>query len=35
MLPPWWLDNKKLDFPRGYHIDFGAAWVPTLVQVLM
>lgn len=20
---PWWLDNKKLDFPRGYHIEFG------------
>ena len=20
---PWWLDNKKLDFPRGYHI---AVW---------
>ena len=19
---PWWLDNKKLDFPRGYHIEF-------------
>ena len=18
---PWWLDNKKLDFPRGYHIE--------------
>ena len=20
---PWWLDNKKLDFPRGYHIELG------------
>ena len=20
---PWWLDNKKLDFPRGYHIEMG------------
>ena len=20
---PWWLDNRKLDFPRGYHIEFG------------
>jgi choline dehydrogenase-like flavoprotein len=19
---PWWLDNRKLDFPRGYHIQF-------------
>ncbi len=19
---PWWLDNKALDFPRGYHIEF-------------
>jgi choline dehydrogenase-like flavoprotein len=19
---PWWLDNKKLDFPRGYHIEY-------------
>src|SRR5581483_11886826 len=18
---PWWLDNRKLDFPRGYHIE--------------
>ena len=22
---PWWLDNKKLDFPRGYHIEPAAA----------
>ncbi len=21
---PWWLDNRTLDFPRGYHIEFGA-----------
>src|SRR5206468_4092114 len=20
---PWWLDNKKLNFPRGYHIELG------------
>jgi len=20
---PWWLDNRKLDFPRGYHIEPG------------
>ncbi|UZR92686.1 GMC oxidoreductase [Chondrinema litorale] len=20
---PWWLDNAKLDFPRGYHVEFG------------
>ena len=20
---PWWGDNKKLDFPRGYHIELG------------
>jgi len=20
---PWWLDNRKLDFPRGYHIEVG------------
>ena len=20
---PWWLDNKKLDFPRGYHVELG------------
>ena len=20
---PWWLNNKKLDFPRGYHIELG------------
>ena len=19
---PWWLDNKKLDFPRGYHVEY-------------
>jgi choline dehydrogenase-like flavoprotein len=22
---PWLLDNKKLDFPRGYHIEFGGS----------
>lgn len=20
---PWWADNSKLDFPRGYHIEYG------------
>ncbi|MEX2396723.1 MAG: GMC family oxidoreductase, partial [Balneolales bacterium] len=20
---PWWLDNKKQDFPRGYHLEYG------------
>ena len=20
---PWWRDNRELDFPRGYHIEFG------------
>jgi choline dehydrogenase-like flavoprotein len=26
---PWWLDNKKLDFPRGYHIEvYGGAGQP-------
>jgi choline dehydrogenase-like flavoprotein len=26
---PWWLDNKKLDFPRGYHLEiFGGMWMP-------
>jgi len=23
IMMPWWLDNKKLDFPRGYHIEVG------------
>jgi len=23
---PWWLDNKKLDFPRGYHIEYGGGF---------
>jgi choline dehydrogenase-like flavoprotein len=26
---PWWLDNKKLDFPRGYHIEpYGGRRMP-------
>jgi choline dehydrogenase-like flavoprotein len=26
---PWWLDNKTLDFPRGYHIEvWGGAGMP-------
>ena len=23
---PWWLDNKNLDFPRGYHIEYGGGF---------
>lgn len=27
---PWWLDNKKLDFPRGYHIElYGGRNMPS------
>lgn len=27
---PWWLDNKKLDFPRGYHIEvWGGLHMPS------
>jgi choline dehydrogenase-like flavoprotein len=27
---PWWLDNAKLDFPRGYHIEvWGGTQVPS------
>lgn len=27
---PWWLDNKKLNFPRGYHIEvWGGLGVPS------
>jgi choline dehydrogenase-like flavoprotein len=27
---PWWLDNRKLDFPRGYHIEvWGGRGVPS------
>jgi choline dehydrogenase-like flavoprotein len=27
---PWWLDNSKLDFPRGYHIEvYGGAGQPS------
>lgn len=30
ILMPWWLDNKKLDFPRGYHIEvWGGLGMPT------
>ena len=25
---PWWVDNKKLDFPRGYHIEVGGGLNP-------
>ncbi len=29
MYMPWWLDNKKLDFPRGYHIEiYGGQHMP-------
>jgi choline dehydrogenase-like flavoprotein len=23
---PWWLDNRRLDFPRGYHIEVWGGW---------
>jgi choline dehydrogenase-like flavoprotein len=23
---PWWVDNRKLDFPRGYHIEIGGSF---------
>jgi choline dehydrogenase-like flavoprotein len=23
---PWWLDSRKMDFPRGYHIEYGHFW---------
>ena len=27
---PWWLDNKKLDFPRGYHVEvWGGLYPPS------
>ena len=27
---PWWLDNKKLDFPRGYHLEvWGGMGIPS------
>jgi choline dehydrogenase-like flavoprotein len=27
---PWWLDNAKLDFPRGYHVEvWGGTHLPT------
>src|SRR3990170_2790306 len=30
VLMPWWLDNRKLDFPRGYHIEvWGGTGVPS------
>ena len=25
---PWWLDNRKLDFPRGYHIEIWGGLYP-------
>ena len=25
---PWWVDNKKLDFPRGYHIEYWGGFNP-------
>lgn len=29
ILSPWWLDNKNLDFPRGYHIEYnGGMFMP-------
>jgi choline dehydrogenase-like flavoprotein len=30
MYIPWWLDNKRLDFPRGYHIElYGGRNMPS------
>jgi choline dehydrogenase-like flavoprotein len=30
IMMPWWLDNAKLDFPRGYHIEvWGGLGMPT------
>ncbi len=30
ILSPWWLDNKNLDFPRGYHIEYnGGMFMPS------
>ncbi len=30
MYVPWWLDNRKLDFPRGYHIElYGGRNMPS------
>ena len=27
---PWWIDNKRLDFPRGYHIEvYGGLYQPS------
>ena len=27
---PWWLDNKKLNFPRGYHLEvWGGMGMPS------
>ena len=33
---PWWLDNKKLDFPEDIILKFGVDWVRLVTeQVLM
>jgi choline dehydrogenase-like flavoprotein len=31
---PWWIDNKKLDFPRGYHIEVGGGLNPPSYGVM-
>jgi choline dehydrogenase-like flavoprotein len=31
---PWWIDNKKLDFPRGYHIEVGGGLHPPSYGVM-
>jgi len=31
MYTPWWLDNKKLHFARGYHIEYWAEWANLLM----
>jgi len=32
---PWWLDNRTLDFPRGYHIEIGVPEASTPVKLWM
>jgi choline dehydrogenase-like flavoprotein len=31
---PWWLDNRKLDFPRGYHIELNGGRRPPAFGIL-
>lgn len=42
---PWWQDNKNLNFPRGYHIEYGGGlgmpgygflnWVPSAIGMVL